>query len=432
MVHDIIERGEEYLVILGRSPDLSYAELLSFLEARGEEYDLVQKEHDFSILKISNKDFAQDVTRSVGSILKIAQKIICIPLIKEEMTSLEKELSQLKLLDMSDDHFNWGVSGYGDSPYLRLIWQKVKNQIKKEIKMVKGKGNFIWPRKAHDKPFEKRFCIPLMPDDIIKKRLIDQGFEINITLSNNLCCLWRTIGVLPLHDFNERDFKRPHQRPIYSISPALARTMINLSKARKSDIILDPFCGVGTILQEALLSGFNVKGLDINSTCINQTVDNLYWTSQKYDLDYSKKNLEKDVQIGDARSIEKIFPKRSIHAIVSEPDLGPPLRIFPSKDKANRILTQTENLYTQFITSAKKVLLNEGKMVLTFPIIRIQEGGFLRLLNLKKIVGHAGFFVSGGPYQIRPDGDDLHRSRKRIIEREIYVLNKRKPQGKLN
>ena len=56
--------------------------------------------------------------------------------------------------------------------------------------------------------------------------------------------------------------------------PRLARAMINLS-GKTSGMILDPFCGSGGLLVEALFLGFEVTGIDNDQTMIQRCEVNL-------------------------------------------------------------------------------------------------------------------------------------------------------------
>lgn len=63
--------------------------------------------------------------------------------------------------------------------------------------------------------------------------------------------------------FSER---RPRKKPFFhpSAMPSkLARCMVNLARARSSDLLLDPFCGTGSAMIEAAFIGCHVLGLDI-------------------------------------------------------------------------------------------------------------------------------------------------------------------------
>ena len=67
---------------------------------------------------------------------------------------------------------------------------------------------------------------------------------------------------------NKKHFveSKPHKRPFFypgSMSPKLARCMVNLSRVTEGQLLLDPFCGTGGILIEAGLIGCKVVGSDI-------------------------------------------------------------------------------------------------------------------------------------------------------------------------
>jgi len=67
---------------------------------------------------------------------------------------------------------------------------------------------------------------------------------------------------------NKKHFEdsKPHKRPFFypgSMSPKLARCMVNLSRVTEGKLLLDPFCGTGGILIEAGLIGCKVVGSDI-------------------------------------------------------------------------------------------------------------------------------------------------------------------------
>ena len=63
--------------------------------------------------------------------------------------------------------------------------------------------------------------------------------------------------------------------------PRLARMMVNLSACTAGKTLLDPFCGVGTILQEALLEKAMVVGMDVNPWCVKAATENLEWLVQR-------------------------------------------------------------------------------------------------------------------------------------------------------
>ena len=77
------------------------------------------------------------------------------------------------------------------------------------------------------------------------------------------------------YHLNKKHFEdiKPHKRPFFypgSMSPKLARCMVNLSRVKAGQLVLDPFCGTGGIL-----IGCKVVGSDVNWKMKNGTAINL-------------------------------------------------------------------------------------------------------------------------------------------------------------
>jgi tRNA G10 N-methylase Trm11 len=101
------------------------------------------------------------------------------------------------------------------------------------------------------------------------------------------------------------------------------------SPARKQDnsaiTLLDPFCGTGVILQEALLMGFSVYGTDIEPRMIDYSKQNLSWLVAKYPR---LKQLGITLKTGDATNYKwQPMPK----IIAGESFLGRPLTSLPGQ-----------------------------------------------------------------------------------------------------
>ncbi len=98
----------------------------------------------------------------------------------------------------------------------------------------------------------------------------DNLFEF-VTFKKKVICALKIVDIK--HDFNSRAPKnRPGFSPV-SLSPKLARALVNLSGISKG-VVCDPFCGTGGILIEASLMGFKVAGYDISSEMIQKTDQN--------------------------------------------------------------------------------------------------------------------------------------------------------------
>jgi len=68
--------------------------------------------------------------------------------------------------------------------------------------------------------------------------------------------------------------ERPFFSPI-SLHPKYARASVNLSGARKGDVVLDPFCGTGGIVMEAASMGMRVIASDLDERMVSGCIENM-------------------------------------------------------------------------------------------------------------------------------------------------------------
>jgi tRNA (guanine10-N2)-dimethyltransferase len=137
------------------------------------------------------------------------------------------------------------------------------------------------------------------------------------------------------HDFmNRKPDKRPGFSPV-SLSPKLARAMVNLTGSNTS--ILDPFCGTGGILIEAALMGLKAAGSDLSKEMVEKAGANLKYY-----------RLKAKLQKKDALKLSGKIPY-----IVSDLPYGQSSHLEPG-------------LYSNFIKALGKVLTK--KAVIALPL----------------------------------------------------------------
>jgi tRNA G10 N-methylase Trm11 len=198
--------------------------------------------------------------------------------------------------------------------------------------------------------------------------------------------------------------------------------MINLARKKESRKILDPFCGIGGILQEAAIMGLDPYGTDINAKCIPQAIQNMKWVSKEYRVPVS--SPEKRIQQGDATKLSRSFQPGSFDLIVTEPNLGPALKLQPDRNRAERILRGLRPLYEKSLKEFSTILRPEGRACIVFP--RFEFGSHFSHLEAERLAGKAGLepfniLKSHGlpgkfPYI---DKEERHRT-----IREIWVFGK--------
>jgi tRNA G10 N-methylase Trm11 len=207
--------------------------------------------------------------------------------------------------------------------------------------------------------------------------------------------------------------------------------MVNLSHCTTDKTLLDPFCGVGTILQEGLLLGASVIGVDANPWCVEAAQTNLRWLTKEYGLTTSNYKLLH----GDSRNLVAMIHYKSVDCVVTEPDLGPALRHFPTERHAEGIIDELKPLYFAFLSEAYQVLRNGGKLVMVTPYIRTRTGIFVTM-NIYQEAMKLGFTVAK-PFTSQTFGVDvslpedlsaasslIEIGKRHKIGREIHVFQK--------
>jgi tRNA G10 N-methylase Trm11 len=206
--------------------------------------------------------------------------------------------------------------------------------------------------------------------------------------------------------------------------------MVNLAACSAGKTLLDSFCGVGTILQEALLEGAAVVGIDVNSWCVKAANENLGWIVQEYELN----NSDFRVIQGDINRLAEKVGLETIDCIVSEPDLGPALKQFPTEPYVLKIIEKLEPLFNDFIEQAYRVLKPNSRLVLATPFIKTRSGQTI-IMPIDELLRNVGFkrvYVFSN--ELFGEGLDVGRlvntasliemDERHKVGREIHILQK--------
>jgi tRNA G10 N-methylase Trm11 len=317
----------KYLFILGRNVELSVAEVKSFCNRfEIKIINEVLKKNGFFI-EIEGK-LPEKTIDYLGGVISIGEGLSSV-----ENASLDKK--EIYFGEKNNINYAlWNFSSKGE---------EIKKYLKERFKKEKLKAVFKPMSDFLEMQGGESFKIPS------SKRIDEEYFVFNNEFG-------RITQKSDYEDIERRDMEKPVRRSSLAISPRLAKIMINLSEIKEGGKLLDPFCGIGTILQEALLQNLKVVGVDLDGKAIEGAKENMEWfgfDSNNYELiNESSKNVKVN----------------NIESIATEPDLGEVLKKEPPKEVAKKILNGFENLLIEVINNVRPNV--SGKIVFTSPFIK--------------------------------------------------------------
>jgi tRNA (guanine10-N2)-dimethyltransferase len=398
-----------YAFILGHVPRLSQAEITEVLSRDKIKFQELFFNSQAFLINSQNKLDVIGLQQRLGGTVKIVS--IVYKCSKEEISSsVARLLSQrLKSVKETGKKFQFGFSLYGAA--LKEQLTKTGLEFKRKLQL---KGDS--PVADSDHRGKVRLVVSKSQDlssvIVSKEKLIDQGADIVVVADGDDYYLGYTLTVQDYKNFSFRDFSRPFRDDKSGLlPPKLAKMMINLSSAAPDQIILDPFCGSGTVIQEALILGFkNLIASDVSQKAVRDTTSNLNWLQSKYHFDVSAVKI---FQL-DARELADVLAEESVDFIVTEPYLGPAEHIEPRRIK--EVIDDLSELYLKSFASFFKVLKNGGRVVIILPVINSQA------LDILPAITSLGFKINKLSGEARPS---LVYSRpgQRVV-REIFVFEK--------
>ena len=368
------------LFIPGKNWRLSLAELVSLLKARGITFAICSYSKEFFVIRLEEKDNASLID-NLGGTIKIGDLAarFSTEIVRRAFHSKDKEaksqiVSIIAASGLAEEMFKsepnkrlFGVSVYCSEKRLRSFYKVIQrfigSSIKRELAGYGKKSNFMGFAKARKLP-------QLSHIEVMKKNLVKNKAEILFCVDKTQTFIGTTSAVHNPFEFQKRDIGKPVQRKIFAIPPRLARIMVNLASCTQGKTLLDPFCGVGTILQEALLAKAKAIGVDINKWCVEATIRNMKWLKEEYALE----NAEYRILQGDVKKLSEKIGWEQVDCVTTEPDLGPALREMPTTSYAVRIAEKLKPLYYILLKEAYKVLKNGGRLVLVSPYIKTRSG----------------------------------------------------------
>ncbi|MBQ9017794.1 methyltransferase domain-containing protein [Candidatus Saccharibacteria bacterium] len=360
----------KYLSVLGREPAISLAELEAlFLNVRQIAPNLATFE----------SDIAPGIDR-LGGCLKIAEKLEASPL--DYLRNIPSGKITLGVSDYS------GHASRKNASLEALKLKKILVRHGRSVRVVENKNATLSTATSlHNGLSGKN------PHKIELVKVQNSWF--------------RVIGVQNIDAYARRDQARPaRDAKVGMLPPKLAQILINLcGPLPAGSRILDPFCGTGVVLQEALLMGYTAYGTDLSERMVEYSEKNLKW------LDKGNYTVEQ----GDATSFHWQPP---IDAVACEGYLGRPMSTVPPEIKLKTEKQECSAIILGFLKNLSGQIRPGTPVVVAAPAWLRENGVYSRLEILDEIE-HMGYNVSNKTRE----GLLYHRE-SQIVARDIIILRK--------
>jgi len=366
------------------------------------DFEILESTIDSLLLKC-NRETGKALTKKLGGAFKVVR--VC-------GNSLEDLTKAIPLPE--NPKFNWTISSYGcDSGRYEDTKVSVSDFLRSESL---GKSRFL-------KSDEEGDMRELRLSDLVKTVLTKdssrvRGLDVVIDCRFGNSLYGYTEFTSDIEGFVRRDFGRPYQDPTVTLGPRLARVLVNLCGLSKGKTIFDPFCGLGTILQEAMIAGYNAVGTEISGQDVMKCRKNLDWMKKQFQI---SPKLSYYVTRADTFRIEKeSLPK--IDAIATEPILIPKLEKNPTSGEAEKIIRAAKVEYENAFRTFSRILEKNGKVSIVVPEV-VDDRGRGHSIDLGSLVD-LGFSVhhpqAAGVNVENPC--TVPTTKKKIIRRKVYLM----------
>jgi tRNA G10 N-methylase Trm11 len=367
----------QYAFILGRVYTLSIAELILILKRYKIDFKVMAISPEAMVIETETQLNFEKLQAELGGVIKIVKIIDVVQ--KRERESINFGLQNyFRPSKLKKDYFKEysGKKQFGVSVYLLDANIKALGEPRRLGMFIK-KG-------LQEEGASLRAVLPdfnslsLASVAVTKNLLLQKGAEIVVIAGNERIFVGKTLIVQDFEAYGRRDYQRPmRDEKLGMIPPKVAQIMINLANAPKGSVILDPFCGLGTILQEAILMDYKAVGSDISKFSIKGSETNLEWFRNRYKVPMGRYKVE----LSDVAHVSEAFKDEKIASVVTEGWLGPIYGQFPKQADIDKNFAEIEQIWTSALTEFKKMLPAGAKVVFCLPAYK-KDSGYVSLPNL--------------------------------------------------
>ena len=371
----------KYLAVLGRQPKISLAELECLFS------DVKQISPSLASFET---DKPPDINRLGGS-LKIAKKL--------DEPALEY------LQNLPEGKITLGISDYSKNATKKTAWaealklKKILKRLGRSVRVLENKEATLSTAVSHH------------------NQLAEKKNHVEIIKLNKDYYL--VSGVQNITAYAKRDQARPaRDAKVGMLPPKLAQILINFCGPLKNGaVLLDPFCGTGVVLQEALLMGLTPYGTDLNERMIEYSKRNLKWIATEKNLTNKETYAKMEICVGDATD----FEWQKIDAVACETYLGPPMSTIPPDIKLKSAKQECKPIILGFLKNLSSQIKKGTPVAIAVPAWLKENGEYSRL-NILDDIENLGYNVL--KLKNSSEKDLLYHREGQIVARELIILRK--------
>lgn len=238
-----------------------------------------------------------------------------------------------------------------------------------------------------------------------------------VKADNGSIFIAESMGAQNITALARRDQGRPKRDAFVGmLPPKLAQIIVNLAvgpQAKRPLTVLDPFCGTGVLLQEAMLLGYDTYGTDLSDKMIDFSETNLNWVKTRL---HATTNFR--LHQGDAMTT---IWKKPIDAIACETYLGQPFSAPPSPSKLREVRGNCNHILSKFLTNIGHQLSPGTQLCIAVPAWKATDGSFTHLPLVREIESYS--FRRVDISSVR-SSDLLYYRDDQVVARELLIIEK--------
>jgi len=244
------------------------------------------------------------------------------------------------------------------------------------------------------------------------------GIELLCIQQKDTVYIAHTVAVQNIDAYARRDQGRPKRDAFVGmLPPKLAQTIVNLAvgqlPADLETVVLDPFCGTGVVLQEALLMGYGAYGSDLEPRMVDYSRINLEW------LATHGVESTPELEVGDATEHQWTHPAS---VVACETYLGRPLNNWPNPEKLQEIIGTCNVIIQKFMRNIAGQLPSGTRLCLAVPAWQAPNGTIyhLPILDHLEVLGYNRVSFSWAQEQ-----EMVYRRPDQLVARELLVVTRK-------